>query len=115
MSTPSTKPKILLTGATGYVGGRLLRALQGAGYPVRCLARRSQFLASRADPNTEIVTGDCLDAVTLSAACAGVHTAYYLVHSMGSTGDFAEQDLWVLTAFPPRASHVDSPRGCPPP
>jgi len=66
MSTPSTKPKILLTGATGYVGGRLLRALQGAAYPVRCLARQPQFLASRVDPQTEIVTGDCLDAATPS-------------------------------------------------
>ena len=66
MSTPSTKPKILLTGATGDVGGRLLRALQGAAYPVRCLARQPQFLASRVDPQTEIVTGDCLDAATPS-------------------------------------------------
>ena len=99
MSTPSTKPSILLTGASGYVGGRLLRALRGAGYPVRCLARRPQFLASRADPETEIVTGDCLDAATLPAACAGVHTAYYLVHSMGSTGDFAEQDRQAARNF----------------
>lgn len=76
MSTPSTKPKILLTGASGYVGGRLLRAFQGAGYPVRCLARRPEFLASRVSPETEIVAGDCLDASTLPAACAGVHTAY---------------------------------------
>lgn len=98
-SAPSTKPKILLTGATGYVGGRLLRALERAGYPVRCLARRPQFLASRAAPGTEIVTGDCLDAATLPAACAGVHTAYYLVHSMGSTGDFAEQDRQAARNF----------------
>ena len=99
MSTPSTKPKILLTGATGYVGGRLLRALQNAGYPVRCLARRPEFLASRVSPATEIVAGDCLDASTLPAACAGVHTAYYLVHSMGSSGDFAEQDRRAATTF----------------
>ena len=99
MSTPSTKPKILLTGATGYVGGRLLRALQAAGYPVRCLARRPEFLASRVSSETEIVAGDCLDASTLPAACAGVHTAYYLVHSMGSTGDFTEQDRHAALNF----------------
>ncbi len=100
MNSPSTaKPKILLTGATGYVGGRLLRALQEAGYLVRCLARRPEFLASRVDPKTEIVAGDCLDATTLPAACAGVHTAYYLVHSMGSAGDFVEQDRLAALNF----------------
>jgi len=91
--------RILLTGATGYVGGRLLRALQAEGYPVRCLARRPEFLAPRVSPHTEIVQGDCLDAASLPAACAGVHTAYYLVHSMGSTGDFAEQDRVAAANF----------------
>ena len=85
MTTIPAKPLILLTGATGYVGGRLLKALQAAGYPVRCVARRPEFLAPRVSPATEIVTGDCLDAASLPPACAGVHTAYYLVHSMGST------------------------------
>jgi uncharacterized protein YbjT (DUF2867 family) len=92
MSSRPTTPTILLTGASGYVGGRLLRALRQSGYPVRCLARRPEFLASRLDPGTEAVGGDVLDAATLPAACAGVHTAYYLVHSMGSGGDFVEQD-----------------------
>ena len=81
--------RLLLTGATGYVGGRLLKALEAAGRPVRCLARRPEFLAPRVSPATEIVRGDCLAAASLPAACAGVHTAYYLVHSMGSSGDFA--------------------------
>jgi uncharacterized protein YbjT (DUF2867 family) len=86
------KPLILLTGATGYVGGRLLRALVAAGYPVRCLARRPEYLAPRLRPGATVVQGDCLDPASLGAAMAGVHTAYYLVHSMGSTGDFAAQD-----------------------
>ena len=90
---------ILLTGATGYVGGRLLKALQAAGYPVRCLARRPEFLAPRVAPGTEIVQGDCLDPASLRAACAGVHTAYYLVHSMGSAGDFTEQDREAAANF----------------
>jgi uncharacterized protein YbjT (DUF2867 family) len=90
---------ILLTGATGYVGGRLLKALQGVGYPVRCLARRPEFLVPRVSPATEVVKGDCLDAASLPAACAGVHTAYYLVHSMGSTGDFTEQDRAAAANF----------------
>jgi len=99
MSSPTAKPKILLTGATGYVGGRLLPALERAGHPVRCLARRPEFLASRVGAESEIVSGDCLDASTLSAACSGVHTAYYLVHSMGSAGDFAEQDRQAALSF----------------
>ena len=86
------KPLILLTGATGYVGGRLLRALIAAGHSVRCLARRPEYLAARLGPGATVVQGDCLDPASLGPAMAGVHTAYYLVHSMGSTGDFAEQD-----------------------
>jgi uncharacterized protein YbjT (DUF2867 family) len=99
MSSTPAKALILLTGATGYVGGRLLQALQAAGYPVRCLARRPEFLALRVSPAAEIIKGDCLDAASLPAACAGVHTAYYLVHSMGSAGDFTEQDRVAAANF----------------
>ena len=83
---------ILLTGATGYVGGRLLAALEASGHRVRCLARRPEFLAGRVGAGTEVVPGDCLKPETLGAALAGVDTAFYMVHSMGSTGDFEEQD-----------------------
>ena len=99
MTPIPAKPLILLTGATGYVGGRLLKVLQTNGYPVRCLARRPEFLTPRGSPNTEIVKGDCLDTASLAPACAGVHTAYYLVHSMGSTGDFTEQDRVAAANF----------------
>jgi len=99
MTPIPAQPLILLTGATGYVGGRLLRALQAAGYPVRCLARRPEFLVPRVSPETEVVKGDCLDAASLPPACAGVHTAYYLVHSMGSSGDFTEQDRAAAANF----------------
>ena len=81
MTAILAKPLILVTGATGYVGGRLLKALQAAGYPVRCLARRPEFLAPRVSSDTEIVKGDCLDAASLPPACAGVHTAYYLART----------------------------------
>jgi uncharacterized protein YbjT (DUF2867 family) len=83
---------ILLTGGTGYVGGRLLTALEAGGRLVRCLARRPEVLQARTRPGTEVVAGDCLDRTTLRLAMAGVHTAYYLVHSMGSAGKFEEQD-----------------------
>jgi uncharacterized protein YbjT (DUF2867 family) len=83
---------ILLTGATGYIGGRLLKALEASGRRIRCLARRPEFLQARAGPATEVTAGDCLKRSTLGPAMAGVHTAYYLVHSMDSTGKFEEQD-----------------------
>lgn len=83
---------ILLTGATGYIGGRLLTALETGGRRVRCLARHPEFLRARADSGTEIVAGDCMRGNTLRSAMAGVDTAYYLVHSMGSAGKFEEQD-----------------------
>jgi len=83
---------VLLTGATGYVGGRLLPALESAGYRVRCLARRPDILRSRALAGTEVVQGDVLDAASIEAAMQGVDAAYYLVHSMGSSGSFEESD-----------------------
>ena len=90
---------ILLTGATGYVGGRLLRALESRNEPVRCMARRIEFLRSRAAPSTEIVAGDVLDPQSLPAALQGVHTAYYLVHSMASGSSYAEDDRSGASAF----------------
>ncbi len=90
---------ILVTGATGYIGGRLISALEHAGYRVRCLARRPETLAGRVGENTEVVAGDCLDAESLHCALAGVHTAYYLVHSMGATSDFAAMDRDAARTF----------------
>jgi uncharacterized protein YbjT (DUF2867 family) len=85
-------PLVLLTGATGYIGGRLLDALENANVRVRCLARRPEFLKSRVSAGIEVVKGDCLDQASLLSALAGVHTSYYLVHSMGSSGKFEEED-----------------------
>ncbi len=85
-------PLVLLTGASGYVGGRLLPALEARGHPVRCLARRPAHLVGRAGPHTEVVRGDVLDPASLTAAMRGVDTAYYLVHAMGSAGSFEEED-----------------------
>ena len=58
-------PPILLTGATGYIGGRLLRALEEAGRRVRCLTRRPEALRDRVAPATEVVEGDALDPESL--------------------------------------------------
>ncbi len=87
-----SEPLILLTGATGYVGGRLLLALRSAGHRVRCLARNPDFLASRVSADVEVVRGDVLDRQSLDRALAGVDVAYYLVHSMGKGADFEAAD-----------------------
>ena len=84
--------RILLTGATGYVGGRLLRVLEAEGIPLRCLARRPENLAARVADTTEVVPGDLLDRQSLDVAMAGVDVAYYLVHSLGSAGDFEAEE-----------------------
>ncbi len=83
---------ILLTGASGYVGGRLLHRLEALGHRVRCLARRPEFLAPRVGEGTEVVAGDLLAPDTLTAALRDVETAYYLVHSMGEGEGFEEPD-----------------------
>jgi uncharacterized protein YbjT (DUF2867 family) len=93
------KPLILVTGATGYVGGLLLKALLAAGHRVRCLARRPEVLRAQAPDGAEVVAGDVLDAASVRAAMEGVHTAYYLVHSMGSVGSFEEQDRAAAQIF----------------
>jgi len=86
------QPLVLLTGATGYVGGRLLEALEDAGARVRCTARRPEHLRDRVKQPTEVVHGDCLDASSLEPALSGVDTAFYLVHSLGAGKDFEERD-----------------------
>ena len=90
---------ILVTGASGYVGNHLWRRLEEAGYKVRCLARRRESLAGRVGAATQIVEGDLLKPETLEPALAGVETAYYLVHSMGSGRDFEEEDRTAARNF----------------
>ena len=94
-----SKPLILLTGATGYVGGRLLRSLRSVGHRVRCLARRPEYLASQVDSQVDVVRGDVLDRASLERALEGVGVAYYLVHSMGRDKDFEATDRQAARNF----------------
>ena len=89
---------ILLTGASGYIGSRLLRVLEEGGCAVRCLARQpGRVVPGRA--TTEVVAGDCLDEASLVAAMDGVDQAYYLVHSMASGPGFAALDREAAAKF----------------
>jgi len=96
---PEVATTVLLTGATGYVGGRLLPLLESRGVRVRCLARRPGRLTQRLGPSTEVVAGDVHDPNAVSAALEGVDVAYYLVHSMGSGPNFEEEDRVGATNF----------------
>lgn len=84
--------KILLTGATGYIGQRLLPLLIGQGHRVVCLVRdKARFHpAASLRPYLEIVEADLLDAASLQAIPKDIEAAYYLVHSMASHKDYAE-------------------------
>jgi uncharacterized protein YbjT (DUF2867 family) len=86
------KPSVLVTGATGYIGGRLVTVLEAAGVRLRCLARQPAALASRVSPTTEIVAGDLLQPASLDRVLTGIDVAYYLVHSMGAHGDYRDTD-----------------------
>lgn len=77
----------------------MLPLLTEAGWSVRCLARRPEHLVSRVPAGVEVVPGDLLDAGSLSAAMRDVKTAFYLVHSMGATGDFEAQDRLAADNF----------------
>ena len=86
------KPLVLLTGGTGYIGGRLLPLLERRGPCLRCLARHPENLRPRVALTTEVFAGDVLAPETLPAAFEGVDTAYYLIHSMGTARDFQHDD-----------------------
>ena len=94
---------IAVTGATGYIGGRLVPRLLDAGYTVRCLVRSSRKLQDRPwsdHPNLVVIQLDLSDETALLDALTGCSAAYYLVHSMLSAGkEYADHDLKLASTF----------------
>jgi uncharacterized protein YbjT (DUF2867 family) len=107
MSFSADRLNILLTGASGYVGSRLLLRLVKRGYRVQCLARNPAKLLHRNLNGVDIVKGDTLDSSSLEGAFENIDIAYYLIHSMTGSGDFEEKDARSaknFAAFAQRAS-----------
>ncbi len=101
--TTSSKQRVLVTGATGYIGGRIVPRLLDRGYRVRCLVRSPEKLDGRRwrdHPLLEVIQGDVSDDSSLDEACADCEAAYYLIHSMESAGSsYAERDRELAQSF----------------
>ncbi|NYF98643.1 NAD(P)H-binding protein [Janibacter cremeus] len=99
-STSSERGTVLVTGATGYIGGLLVPKLLEAGWSVRALSRSAERVGSRpwAD-EIDVVEGDVTSGEDLRTALSGVDVAYYLVHSMDGGGDLARRDRELAEGF----------------
>jgi uncharacterized protein YbjT (DUF2867 family) len=102
----ASNPLTLLTGGTGYVGGRLIPLLEKQAVRLRCLARNPEKMRARVQPGTEIVQGDVLDPASLDRALQEVQTAYYLVHLMSGSKDFEKEDRQAATNFAQAAKNA---------
>jgi uncharacterized protein YbjT (DUF2867 family) len=99
--------RVLVTGATGYIGGRLVPELLAAGYEVRCLVRNPAKLSDeRWHAGVEVVAGDVGDEASVVRAMQGLDAAYFLVHSMGASGDFAAKDRAAAATFQAAAAEA---------
>ncbi len=105
---------ILLTGATGYIGGRLAPRLLEAGHQVRCVARSRAKLLARpwaTDPRVQVIEADASDEAALTLAMRGCEAAYFLIHSMDAAGhEYRERDRTIAEAFGRAAAAAGVPR-----
>ncbi len=93
------QPQILVFGASGYIGSNLVPYLVERGYPVRAAARNRKVIEGRGWAEVECIAADALDPASLTAALAGIDTAFYLVHSMAAGKDFGRLDLEAAANF----------------
>lgn len=107
MNSKEETKLILVTGATGYIGGRLVPELLNEGHRVRVMVRDPRRVKDKPwVDQVEVVQGDILDRDSVSAALAGVEKAYYLIHSMSSTHDFAHTDRVAADNFVSCGQHL---------
>lgn len=100
-------PLCLVTGATGYIGGRLVPELLSAGHDVRCMVRSAGKLRDLPwAARTEVAEADATDLERTRRALAGVDVAYYLIHTMGASGRFAERDRLAARVFAAAAAEA---------
>ncbi len=92
-------PIVLLAGASGYIGGRLIPLLEQQPVVLRCLARNPDKLRPLVKESTQIAQGDVLESNSLDEALKGVHTAYYLVHLMSGSKNFEKEDRQAASNF----------------
>jgi uncharacterized protein YbjT (DUF2867 family) len=99
MTSIHPKERILLTGTTGYIGGRLLSHLCDKDYSIRCLVRNSALQQRLDEHDVEVFQGDVFDPASLSRAMEGVSVAFYMIHSMTAAGDFHSKDVLAARNF----------------
>ncbi|HTQ89679.1 MAG TPA: NAD(P)H-binding protein, partial [Streptosporangiaceae bacterium] len=96
----SSSVRCLVTGASGYIGGRLVPELLGAGYGVRCMARDPGKLSDRPwSGQVEVAAADATDESAVRGALQGVDVAYYLIHSLGTDASFERRDRAAARIF----------------
>ncbi len=99
--------RVLVTGATGYIGGRLVPRLLEMGHDVRVMVRDPGRIAGRQwAPSVEVARGDVEEVQSLTAALDGIDTAFYLIHLMDVGGDFADRDRRAAENFVAAGRHL---------
>lgn len=93
------QPEILLTGTTGYIGGRLLPLLQEKGCKIRCMVRHPKLFSKPVNEHVELMQADALDKASLKKALSGIKTAYYFVQTLGRSEMIKEVDSTAAANF----------------